>query len=226
VTVVSPDLTTVEAVVGSSNFIFDESEFQLQLKDELEVRFGTRHTLRVGGDVVRSSFDLTGANTNPQGAYTVVNEGNISASGRFLSIRDVPTDVRVLRYSVDAQPQEVNLSQTLWGAFLEDQWRVTPSLTVQFGLRWDYDDITSRGESDADLNNFQPRASFNWFATPRSVIFRCCPVRTERERCGHFRGRYLLHPPGFWTGAYRRGPCGPGRRASASGGEEDVRPGS
>lgn len=170
VTIVSPDLTTVEAVVGSSNFIFDESELQLQLKDEVEVRLGRDHALRFGADVVRSSFKLLGANTNPRGAYTVVNEGNIAPSGAFLSIRDVPADVRVLRYSIDAHPQQVDLSQTLWGAFVEDRWRVTPSLTVQAGLRWDYDDITSRGLSDADLDNLQPRLSFNWFATPKSVV--------------------------------------------------------
>lgn len=159
-----------QAVVGSSNFIFDESELQLQLKELFELRLGDRHTLRTGFDVVRSSFELLGANTNPRGAYVVVDEGNITPSGRFLSITDVPPDVRVLSYTIDANPQQVDLTQTLWSAFVEDRWRVTPSLTIQAGLRWDYDDITSRGESDADLNNFQPRASFNWFATPRSVV--------------------------------------------------------
>lgn len=170
VTVVSPDLTTVEAVVGSSNFIFDESELRFQVKNEVELRLGEGHTLRLGADVVRSSFELVGANTNPMGAYTVVNEGNITASGRFLSIRDIPSDVRVIRYSIDARPQQVDLSQTLWGAFVEDRWRVSPSLTVQAGIRWDYDDITSRGLSEPDLDNVQPRVSFNWFATPRSVV--------------------------------------------------------
>lgn len=196
VTIVSPDLTTVEAVVGSSNFIFDESELQLQLKDEVEVRFGRDHTLRFGADVVRSSFELLGANTNPRGAYTVVNEGNITASGDFLSIRDVPADVRVLRYSIDALPQEVDLSQTLWGAFVEDRWRVTPSLTVQAGLRWDYDDITSRGLSNPDLNNVQPRLSFNWFATPRSVV---------RGGWGLYAGKF---PYATYSDAVQFGPDG------------------
>jgi len=196
VTIVSPDLTTVEAVVGSSNFIFDESELQLQLKEELEFRIGTRHTLRMGADWVRSSFELLGANANPRGAYTVVNEGNITASGEFLSINDVPADVRVMRYSIDAQPQRVDLSQTLWGAFVEDRWRVTPSFTVQFGIRWDYDDITSRGESDPDLNNFQPRASFNWFASPRSVI---------RGGWGLYTGKF---PYAVYSDAVQFGPDG------------------
>ncbi len=170
VTIVSPDLTTTEAVVGSSNFIFDESELQLQLRDELELRIGDRHTLGAGFEVLRSTFELTGANTNPLGAYTVVNEGNITASGDFLSIDDVPDDVRVLSYTIDAQPQQVDLNQTLWSLWLEDRWRVNPALTVQAGLRWDYDDITSRGESDPDLDNIQPRLSFNWLASPETVL--------------------------------------------------------
>jgi len=170
VTIVGPDLTTTEAVVGSSNFVFDESELQLQIKEVFEARIGDEHTFRAGADVVTSSFELTGANTNPQGAYTVVNEGNITPSGPFLSIDDVPADVRVLSYTIDANPQQVDLTQTLWGAFVEDRWRVTPSLTIQAGLRWDYDDLTSRGESDPDLDNVQPRVSFNWFATPQSVV--------------------------------------------------------
>ncbi len=196
VTIVSPDLTTVEAVVGSSNFIFDESELQLQVKEEFELRIGARHTLRFGADVVRSTFELLGANTNPRGAYTVVNEGNISPSGRFLSIQDVPSDVRVLRYSIDAHPQQVDLSQTLWGTFVEDRWRVTPGLTVQFGLRWDYDDITARGESDADLDNLQPRVSFNWLPS----------------RMGVFRGGWGLYtgkfPYAVYSDAVQFGPEG------------------
>jgi hypothetical protein len=196
VTVVAPDLTTVEAVVGSTNFIFDESELQLQIKEVLELRLGDRHALRLGADVVRSSFRLRGANTNPTGAYTVVNDGDIAPKGTFLSIADIPDDVRVLRYTIDARPQRVDLSQTLWAAFVEDRWRITPSLTLQFGLRWDYDDITSRGESQPDLDNFQPRISFNWFASPRSVV---------RGGGGIYTGKF---PYAVYSDAVQFGPDG------------------
>lgn len=170
VTIVAPDLTTTQAVVGSSNFVFDETELQVQLRDVVETRIGGRHTLRAGADLLRSSFKLTGSSTNPAGAYVVVNEGNIVPSGSTLSIRDIPADVRVHSYTIDARQQQVNLAQTLVGAFLEDRFRVTPSLLLQAGVRWDYDDLTSRGESAPDLNNFQPRVSFNWYATPVSVL--------------------------------------------------------
>ncbi len=196
VTIVAPDVTTVEAVVGSTNYIFDESELQLQFKDEFETHIGDDHALRLGMDVVTSSFKLRGANTNPRGAYTVVDEGNIEPSGPFVSIRDIPADVRVLRYSIDAHPQQVDLTQTLWAAFVEDRWRVTPALTLQGGVRWDYDDITSRGESKPDLNNFQPRLSFNWLASPRSVV---------RGGWGLYTGKF---PYAVYSDAVQFGPDG------------------
>ncbi len=195
VTVVDPDLTTIQAVVGSSNFVFDETERQLQLRDAFEAQLG-RHTVRVGTDVVRSWFALNAAGTNPRGAYTVVNTGNIRASGRFLSIADIPPDVRVLRYTIDANPQQVDLTQTLVGAFIDDRWRVSPSLTLNFGVRWDYDDITSRGESRPDLNNLQPRASFNWYASPRTVL---------RGGAGLYAGKF---PYAVYSDAVQFGPDG------------------
>ncbi len=170
VTVLSPARTT-EAVVGSSNFVFDETERQLQVRNVFETAVGERHTLRIGTDVVASRFELAAASTNPNGSYVVFNDGNIRRpTGRNLSITDIPANVRVESYTIDARPQQVNLSQNLYGAFVEDTWRPTPSLTVNVGLRWDYDDLTSRGASAPDLNNFQPRVSFNWARSADAVM--------------------------------------------------------
>jgi hypothetical protein len=185
------------AVVGSSNFIFDESETQLQLRDVFETRWAA-HTFRAGADLLRSWFELTGSNTNPNGAYAVFNDpGNpISPSGPLFSIRDIPPDVRVASYTIDANPAQVDLTQSLVGAFVEDRWRVSPSLLVIGGLRWDYDDITSRGESEPDLDNCQPRLSFNWYASPRSVL---------RGGAGLYAGKF---PYAVFSDAVQFGPDG------------------
>jgi outer membrane receptor protein involved in Fe transport len=172
VTIVGPDLTTVEAVVGSSNFIFDESERQFQLANVFETRLGDATPCRLGADLLHSRFELLGANTNPRGAYTVVNEGNIRASGPFVSISDIPRRCPRAPLHGGREPQQVNLGQTLVGAFVENRWRPRADLTVLAGLRWDYDDITSRGESEPDLDNLQPRISVNWLPTPGP---RCAP---------------------------------------------------
>lgn len=195
VTVVGPDGTTVQAVVGSSNFIFEETETQFQLRDVAEWRLG-KHSLRIGGDLIRSSFKLTGAQTNPLGAYVVVNEGNITPSGRFLSIDDIPDNVRVQSYTIDANPQQVDLTQTLVSGFVEDRFRVSPQLLITAGLRWDYDDITSRGASSPDLNNFQPRLGATLLANSRTVI---------RGSVGAYTGKF---PYAVFSDAVQFGPNG------------------
>ncbi|MGH7510795.1 MAG: TonB-dependent receptor [Gemmatimonadales bacterium] len=198
VTILDSATSAALAVVGSSNFIFDESEIQLQLRDVFEARWSEVHTFRAGADVIRSWFELTGSNTNPNGAYAVFNDPGdpITPSGSLFSIQDIPSDVRVARYTVDANPAQVDLTQSLVGAFVEDRWRMTPSLLLIGGLRWDYDDITSRGESDPDLNNFQPRLSFNWYATPRSVL---------RGGAGMYAGKF---PYAIFSDAEQFGPNG------------------
>ena len=196
---ITSDTPGVDAqVVGSSNFVFDERELQGQLKNVFEASLGRGHALRLGADVARSSFKLRGSQTNPAGSYVVLNEGNITptgANGRF-TLRDVPANVRVLSYTIDAAQAQVNLSQTLVGAFAEDRWRVTPALTVTYGVRWDYDDLTSRGESTPDLNNVQPRASVNWLATPSTVL---------RAGAGLYAGKF---PYAIYSDAIQFGPNG------------------
>ena len=195
VTIISP-ARAVEAVVGSSNFVFDETETQLQLRDVLEMTRG-RHTLQAGADLVAGRFKLTAAGTNPNGSYVVYNDGNIAApSGRPLRLSDVPANARVESYTVDANPQQVDLTQTVVGAFVADVWRLSPALTVQLGLRWDYDDLTSRGASKPDFNNLQPRASFNWYRTARSVL---------RGGAGVYTGKF---PYAIYSDAIQLGPDG------------------
>jgi outer membrane receptor protein involved in Fe transport len=196
VTVLAPDLS-VQAIVGSSNFVFDETERQLQLRDVFEVSLGDAHRLRTGADIVHARFRLAAASTNPFGSYVVFNDGNITApAGRALSIQDVPANVRVQSYTIDARPQQVNLSQTMYGAFLEDVWRPSPQWTVVTGLRWDYDDLTSRGESTPDLDNVQPRVSLVWERTPREVL---------RGSVGRYAGRF---PYAIYSDAVQLGANG------------------
>ncbi|MCU0647258.1 MAG: TonB-dependent receptor [Gemmatimonadaceae bacterium] len=196
VTVITPDFRT-QAVVGSSNFVFDNRETQWQFRDVVEAQLGSRHALRAGVDVVTAGFKLFAAGTNPNGAYTVFNDGNIQTpTGRTLGFADIPATARVQSYTIDAQPQQVDLRQTVYGAFVEDRWTPRSDLTLIAGLRWDYDDMTGRGESSADLDNLQPRLSFNWQRSTSMVV---------RGGVGAYSGKL---PYAIYSDAIQLGPQG------------------
>jgi hypothetical protein len=161
------NLTTI-ATVGSAGFLFDEQEIEVQLSNTLRRTIGD-HAVQFGADVQRSQFSLAAYNTNPAGTYTVVDSG-ITVHGGAVSIADIPPNDPALLYTIDANPQEIHGMNVLVGAFAEDAWSVSPRLTVDYGLRWDYDDLTSKGRGRPQLDNFQPRASFNWHPTANDVI--------------------------------------------------------
>ena len=96
-----------------------------------------------------------------------------------LSITDIPANARVQSFTIDARPQQVNLSQALYSAFVEDTWRPTPSLTVVGGVRWDYDSVTHTPVGDSDMNNLAPRLGVSW--TPRGWMRRSS--RSGSSRC-------------------------------------------
>ena len=53
----------------------------------------------------------------------------------------------------------VNLNNNIYAAFVQDQWRPADRLTVNLGLRWDYEDVVG---IDHDKNNFAPRLGLVW----------------------------------------------------------------
>jgi outer membrane receptor protein involved in Fe transport len=53
----------------------------------------------------------------------------------------------------------VRLNNNIYAAFVQDQWRPTDRLTLNLGVRWDYEDVVG---IDHDTNNFAPRLGFVW----------------------------------------------------------------
>ena len=75
---------------------------------------------------------------------------SISPGGRvtarradFVTLSDIPRDVRVLSYSQSFVNPRVERAQTLLAFFAEDTFRVASTLSVTAGVRWDYDSVTN-----------------------------------------------------------------------------------
>jgi outer membrane receptor protein involved in Fe transport len=62
-----------------------------------------------------------------------------------------------------------SLNHGYWGFFGQDQWRVTPSLTLNYGLRWDFETGLG-GTINSDYRGFQPRVGFAYSPDSKTVI--------------------------------------------------------
>ncbi len=158
-----------------------------QVSDNLSI-IHNKHTLKTGFSLQSkrlTQYQLSNAN----GAYGF--SGVFSAPPpvttvtRFNSIADLlmgyPNS-----FSATTVARTPHLLQKLVGVYFQDDWRVTPDLTLNLGMRWEYfgrpvdryDRIASidlatgrqllpgkdvpRSLADQDYNNFAPRIGFAW----------------------------------------------------------------
>jgi Carboxypeptidase regulatory-like domain/TonB dependent receptor len=177
-----------QAGFSTNNAFFQWITQSAQIVDNLSVIAG-RHTIKVGGNYQRKQL-----NSTQWGAPN----GNYGFTGVYSSPPPVATPTRQAAiadallgypatYSVQTTPYEQRFRYSNAALYVQDDWRVTPSLTLNIGLRWEYfgkpydlfDRIASfdlatgqqllpgqggtpRNLIDADKNNFGPRIGFAW----------------------------------------------------------------
>jgi len=82
--------------------------------------------------------------------------------------------------------ETINFSETLnhayYGFYAQDQWRVTPTLTVNYGLRYDFESGLSK-QINPHYNGVQPRVGLAWSPNNKTVV---------RAGFGLFDDRYNL----------------------------------
>lgn len=179
----SPDVTVLDpqgvgiAYLGHPGYVFDEIENTFQIQQKLTLYRGN-HTIRAGVELISGNHQLFGGG-NPNGSYTVqltqaqldaVKAKNLGAIGANLSPTDIPTDARVLGYSVELRPNSFGKTQNIVSGYVEDQWSASNKLNLTLGLRYDYDNLSKGGAKSGDFNNIAPRVSANYKLTGRSTI--------------------------------------------------------
>jgi outer membrane receptor protein involved in Fe transport len=148
---------------------------RLQLSGVL-VKVAGSHALKFGGEMQRISAEYAFG----------FGSGSIEFAENFASadrngdghIDDSDLLINVVLRNVSPQERNAYLRNTHLAAFAQDDWRVRPNLTLNLGVRWQFDtneknlggyaDINPlvrqflRGERTRDGNNFAPRAGFAW----------------------------------------------------------------
>ncbi|MGE3958168.1 MAG: TonB-dependent receptor [Vicinamibacterales bacterium] len=152
------------ATIGGVSDDFFWTETDLQVRD-VYTRQAGRHTIRAGVDLLRGDFTIR-SGPGARGAYVVDLDGRtVRPAGSFLTLADLPRDIRVLSYSQGFVNPVVSSTQTLGAAFAEDQVRVGSDLNLTVGVRWDYDSVTHTPVGRGDVDNVAPRLGLSW--TPR-----------------------------------------------------------
>lgn len=113
----------------------------LQFSDNVSISRG-KHTFKFGGEIDQSAAQSF-ITANGKGRIRFSNlesflKGNVKSSGSKLLTGDPQT----------------HLNRTTFAAFLQDDWRVTPRLTLNLGLRYELPGVF--GERDNKLGNFDP----------------------------------------------------------------------
>lgn len=172
------------------------SSRETQLSDSLSIILG-RHSLRFGGQFRWSQFNIFQL-SRPR--------GNFNFSGQFTRNPGAPDGTgSPLADMLLGLPSFANISslmdlgnrQHVLGAFVQDDFKVTPNLTLNLGLRYDYtspivevhdqqanfdlstgkiivpgENGASRGLTEVDKRNFAPRIGLAWspFADRKTVL--------------------------------------------------------
>jgi hypothetical protein len=155
-------------VGGLPTYLYGWNSFQFY--DDAFINRGT-HSIKFGAAVERMQLQVT-ALTDANGIW------------RFGSLQDFLTNNPAkFQGGIASTLSPRDLRQTLFGAYLQDDWRLRPNLTLNLGLRYEMTTVPTeihgklsilRNLSDATphlgdpffnnptLRNFEPRIGFSW----------------------------------------------------------------
>ncbi len=167
--VIVPGLTFFSGGLGTpSNFRFHWTS--IQASDEASVTKGP-HSVKFGANVERIRDNIL-AISNPGGEFA------FSLLSDFLSNRPFS-----LSAAIPSAISERGFRQTIVGAYVQDDWRWRPNLTVNLGLRYEMATVPTEVQgkltvlrqitdaqphlgdplfSNPTLRNFEPRVGFSW----------------------------------------------------------------
>ena len=145
-----------------------------------------RHTLKFGSDFLRFEMNYLQSNLS-RGRYDYTGVFS-SADGSGVGSGDALADFLLGYPQASTRTRgsgQAYLRQNVWSGFAQDDWRVSPRLTVNFGIRYEYIGALSEARNnllnldystlpqpprlvrvphaaEPDRNNFGPRVGIAW----------------------------------------------------------------
>jgi hypothetical protein len=213
-----PAISFGYGTVGSTNGLEIFHDTTIEAEDSLTWIHG-KHSIHGGfeyyhyimNDIYAGNQGASGSFTF-NGQYTGNNNGNGNIGNAFADfLLGLPQDVQ------QGEPFNFHLRNSLFAGFVQDNWTVSPTLTLNLGLR--YELTTPRGDKDPNNNvnfdlltgtpeigtnyktytgitNFQPRVGFAWQPSwiPRFVVRGAYDISTYMEGNG-VNNMAVVNPP-------------------------------
>jgi len=140
---------------GYNAFSFDQTYYSAG--SNLAKQFG-RHNLKFGWDFEHTN--VTGA--EPNNFFTQL----FATVDDFNTFGPINSGLNLITLQGGATPADnlVNITNNYHGLFVQDDWRVTQKITINAGLRWDYD------TEFPNKTDFSPRIGVAWAPNSKTVF--------------------------------------------------------
>jgi outer membrane receptor protein involved in Fe transport len=134
-------------------------------------QFGA-HNVKFGWDYQNTKVD----GAEPNNFFTQL----FATEADFTQFGPIDSGVNLITLQGGATPQDnlVRIRNNYNGLFVQDDWKVAQKITLNLGLRWDYD---TRFPNKAD---FSPRVGVAWNPTPNTVINASFGIFYDQFRAG------------------------------------------
>jgi outer membrane receptor protein involved in Fe transport len=140
---------------GYNSFTFKQKYYSAG--SNLSKQFG-RHTIKFGLDYENTKVNGTEPNNFFTQLFATVDD--------FNTFGPINSGLNLITLQGGNTPADdvVNIKNNYTGLFVQDDWRLTNKITVNAGLRWDYD------STFPNKTDFSPRVGVAWALNPKTVI--------------------------------------------------------
>ncbi len=153
--VYSPDTYSVDRPGGR----FGKAPYNPQQVDELRYQFVDNFSLFLGNHNIKFGFDIS--------RILVDGYAHQYYPGYFIFTTNEPFDpgdfsTYPLMFIYNAGKVDFDYPYTEAGIFVQDSWKISPRLTLNLGLRWNYYYCKDIGINHSDIRHLNPRFGFSW----------------------------------------------------------------